>query len=179
MIRNSDGTPYRLNADINQYNPSAPEHDLFNIWDEDAIRRGGSPVYYYDILLQPQTTDHFYKEDRGKLFSPTYTELYCTYEVQASQNYVNQFGTDCTNTVILEFNYRAVLRALGRPPKVGAKIYTPHLKEYWKVLQRNAGEFKMWGILRLQLLCQKWQNDAVTGGFTGNVPDTPSGLDII
>ena len=65
--------------------------------------------------------------------------------------------------VIFELNYKAVLRDLGHPPKIGSRIYTPHLREDWVIIQRNLGEFKMWGAMRLQLLCQRFQETVTTG----------------
>ena len=68
-LRNTDGTCYKPLGSVQQYNPNAPEHDLFNQWDQESIMRGGSPLYYYEVFIQQQTVDPLYLEDRGKIFS--------------------------------------------------------------------------------------------------------------
>lgn len=155
-LTNPDGTPYSVVGSIQSFDPENPEHDLFNLWDQEVIRQGGSPIYYYECLVQPQTVDPLYLEDRGKLFSPVGTELWCFYEPVANQNAQGAFGIDAPDEMIFELNYREVLNKIGHPPKVGSRLFTPHKRESWIIIQRNDAEFKMWGQLRLQLICQKW-----------------------
>ncbi len=66
---NPDGTPYKLKGNVGQFDPTNPSRDLFNSWDAEAIRLGGSPILYYEYFLQTNTLDPVYMEDRGKLFS--------------------------------------------------------------------------------------------------------------
>ena len=101
-------------------------------------------------------------------------QLWCNYEPIPSQNLLNQFGIDSPDEIKFEVNYRAVLQAVGHPPKIGSRIFTPHLSENWVIVQRNLGEFKMWGAIRLELICQKFQEDVVTGDgkVTQNQPQT-------
>jgi hypothetical protein len=115
-------------------------------------------------MIQPQTVDPLYVEDRGKLWSPVPVQLYGFYEPQANQNAQGNFGIDAPDEMIFEFNFRDVLRRVGHAPKVGSRLYTPHKGENWEVIQRNDGEFKMWGQLRLQLICRKFQESGTTTG---------------
>ena len=163
MILNPDGTPYQLSGSIVQYDPEDPQHELFNLWDEEAIMRGGSPIYYYEVILQQQTIDPLYLEDRGKLFNPFPIQLYASYDPQPSQNFMNAFGVDSPDEVQFDLNYKATLDAIGHPPKVGSRIYTPHLRENWVIIQRNLGEFKYWGVLRIQIIAQRFQESVTTG----------------
>jgi hypothetical protein len=41
-ILNKDGTPYQLTGSVQQFDPQNPNFDLFNLWDQEAILRGGS-----------------------------------------------------------------------------------------------------------------------------------------
>lgn len=163
MLRNQDGTPYQLTGSLQQFNPELPEFDLFNQWDEEAIERGGSPIFYYEVLIQPQTVDPLYLEDRGKLFSNNPIQLWANYDPLPTQNYMNAFGIDAPDEVRLELNYRSVLKKIGHPPKIGSRIFTPHLRENWVIMQRNATEYKMWGVLRLELICSRFQESVTTG----------------
>ena len=176
MIRNSDGTPYQLSG-IEQYNPNAIEHDLSNLWDEEAIRRGGSPIYYYECMIQNQTMDKQYLEDRGKIYSKFPVQLWSAYEPEASQNHMNQFGIDGLNQAIFHLNYKALLQAIGHPPKLQSRIYTPHLGEDWMIVQRNLSDFQLWGTLRMQLICVKFQETSTTEN--GQVTKTKPNINII
>ena len=172
-IRGLDGQPYQTNGSFQQYDATNPEHCLFNLWDQEIIKQGGSPIYYYEVFIQTGTLDPLYREDRGKIFSNIPVQLYGFYEPVPSQNYQNAFGIDAPDEMVFEFNYSQVLEAIGHPPKVGSRLHTPHLRENWIIIQRNSGEYKMWSQLRLQLLCQKFQESSTTGegNVTQAVPD--------
>ena len=163
MLKNQDGSCYKVSSSIQQFDPENPELYLFNSWDQDAIKMGGSPIFYHEVFIQSGTVDQVYWEDRGKIFSPIGIELWGFYEPIASQNYQSAFGFDSPDDMIFEFNYRAVLKAVGHPPKIGSRLFTPHKREDWIVVSRKTGEFKLWGELRLQLVCQRFQEDVVTG----------------
>ena len=163
MIKNPDGTPYNVAGSLQQFDPENPEHDLFNVWDDEAIKIGGSPIFYYEVFIQEQTVDPIYLEDRGKIYSNCPVKLWAVYEPITSQNYMNAFGFDSPDEMLFELNYRDVLNTLGHPPKIGARLYSPHKRENWKIVQRNVEEFKLWGELRLQLLSQRFQESRTTG----------------
>ena len=163
MIKRQDGTPYCVNGSYQQFDPEDPQFNLYNSWDEEAIKRGGIPVFYHEVHIQNNTVDPLYLEDRGKLFSPVPIQLWCYYEPIPSQNYSNQFGIDAPDEQLFEFNYKAVLKACGHPPKIGSRIYTPHLQENWVIIQRNLSEFKQWGVLHIQIIAQKFQESTTTG----------------
>lgn len=164
MIKNCDGTPFRLGGSIQQFDPENPEQNLFNMYDQEVIQMGGSPIFYYEMFLgKGNTIDPLYREDRGKFWSNCPVQLYGLYEPITSQNYMNMFGMDGPDDMQFEFNYRAVLKALGHPPRLGSRLFTPHKRENWQIVQRAVGEFKFWGELRLILLCQRFQESVTTG----------------
>lgn len=173
-LKKLDGTPYQLRGSVQMYNPEDRMHDLYNLWDQEAIMRGGSPIFYYEVIITPNMIDPIYLEARGKIFSNNPIQLWCNYEPIRSQNLLNQFGIDGgMEEMKFELNYRSVLKALGHPPKIGSRLFTPHLGENWQIIQRNLGEFKSWGALRIELICQKFQEDVVTGEgkVTQRTPD--------
>jgi hypothetical protein len=173
-----DGKPYKTSGSNRQFDPTNPQLKLFNLWDEDAIRMGGSPIYYYEIFIPTGEIDTTYIEARGKIFSNNPIELWAAYEPVPAQNMMSAFGFDSANEVIFECNAQAVIKAIGHMPKIGARIYTPHLGENWKVIQRNLGEFKMWGALRVQLICQQFQESTTTsaGRVTEKHPNIPKAI---
>jgi hypothetical protein len=172
-LKKCDGTPYELRGSVQMYDPNDRTHDLFNMWDQEAIIRGGSPIFYYEVIITPDMIDPIYLEARNKLFSNNPVQLWCTYEPIPSQNMLNQFGIDAPDEMKFELNYRSVLQNVGHPPKIGSRLFTTHLRDNWVIVQRNLGEFKLWGALRIELICQRFQEDVVTGNgkVTQKEPD--------
>jgi hypothetical protein len=175
---NPDGTPYKTAGSLRQFDPNNPQHKLFNLWDQEAIQQGGSPIYYYEVFIAPGEIDPTCIEARGKIFSNHPVELWAVYEPVPAQNLMNVFGFDSANEMIFECNAQSVLRAIGHMPKIGSRIYTPHLGDNWKIVQRNLGEFKMWGALRVQLIAQQFQETATTssGRVTESKPNIPKAI---
>lgn len=164
MIRNPDGSSYKLKSSLQQFDPdNRSEFDLLNLWDSEAIKQGGSPIYYYEVFIQANTIDPLYLEDRGKIWSPNPVQLWAMYDPVPSQNYMTTFGADSPDEVMFEFNYRDVLDVLGHPPKVGSRIFTPHRREHWQIVQRGDEQYHLWGQFRLQVMCKRFQETLTTG----------------
>lgn len=172
-ICNPDGTPYQVSGSLQQFDPGNPDLALFDIWDEEAIEQGGSPIFYYEVFIQPQTIDPIYWEDRGKLWSNDPVQLFCYYEPIASSNNQGLFGIDSPDEMVFELNYHAVLNTIGHPPKIGSRIFTPMLRENWEIIQRNLAVFTMWNTLHIQLICKRFQESTTTGEgkVTQKMPD--------
>lgn len=172
-IKNTDGTTYQVTGSLNQFDPESPAHDLFNRYDQEAIELGGSPIFYYELFIQFQTIDKLYLEDRGKLWSPIPVQLKAIYEPISSTKDQGLFGIDSPDEIVFMLNYRAVLDRLGQPPKVGSRIFTPHKRENWIIIQRNVGDFHLYGEVRLELVCQRFQENLTTqeGKVTQQQPD--------
>lgn len=162
-IKNPDGSVYKPTGSLQQFDPENLEHDLFNIFDQEVIEIGGSPLLYYDVFININNIDELYVEARDKIYSQTPKQIYGYYEPIPSQNSIGVFGIDSPDEIMFEFNYRHVLKTLGHPPKIGARIFSPHKRENWMVSQRNVEVFKLWGELRLQVMCIRFQESLTTG----------------
>lgn len=162
-IYNTDGSPYKISGSLTQFSPNSVEHDLFNVWDQEAIEIGGTPLYYHELFINVANIDQLYVEARDKLWAEQGICIYGYYDPVPSQNFMSMFGIDSPDEVMFEFNYRHVLKTLGRPPKIGARIFSPHKRENWVIIQRNVEVFKLWGELRLQVMCQRFQESLTTG----------------
>lgn len=170
-IKNCNGTPYKLTGSLDIYDPTNPEQFLLNSFDAEIVQIAGTPILYFEVFIQNQTID-FYREDRGKIWSNNPVTLNGYYEPIPSQNYMNMFGIDAPDEIQFQFNYRAVLKAIGHPPKIGSRLYTPHKGENWVVVQRNVGDFFLWGELRLTLITQRFQESVTTGEGAVSQPNT-------
>ncbi len=162
-ICNPDGTPYQVSGSLQQFDPDSPEHDLFNLIDQEAIEIGGSPIFYYEVFIDSNSIDHLFREARSKLWTTTPIKLYAYYDPITSQNFHMFAGVDAPDEIVFNLNYRDVLNRIGHPPKVGSRIYTPHKRENWVIKQRNVDEFKLWGEIRLKLACDRFQESLTTG----------------
>lgn len=162
-INNPDGSTYHPTGTLQQFDPQSLEHELFNIWDQEAIEIGGTPLFYYQVFINVNNIDEIYMEARDKLWSQHPICLHGYYDPIPSQNAMGAFGIDSPDEIMFEFNYRHVLKILGHAPKIGARIFTPHKGENWVVKQRNVEVFKLWGELRLQVMCDRFQESLTTG----------------
>lgn len=163
-IRNPDGSMYEPSGSLEQYDPTNQEHDLFNLWDTEQIRLDGSPVEYYEVLIDINRIDELYVEARDKLFSPCSIKLYAYYDPQPSNHMQGLFGIDSPNDeTLMEFNFRDVMdRTSNRGLKVGSRIWTPHKRENWVIVKPQVQVFKQWGQLRLQCMCVRFQESLTT-----------------
>lgn len=159
----ANGRPYAPTGSLQQFDDGLPEHALFNEWDQAAIKQGGSPIYYYELFVNMNNIDPLYLESRTKIYSPTPVCLYCYYEPVPSQNFQSPFGIDSPDDMLFEFNYLSVINTLGHVPKIGSRFFTPFLRENWVIVERKTSEMKMYQVVRLQCLCQRFQEDAVSG----------------
>lgn len=159
-VRNPDGSIYSVSGSRSQFDPENPDLLLFDLWDAEAIRIGGSPIFYYEVFIQPQTTDLLYMEDRGKIWSNDPVELYCFYEPIPASNTMTLHGIDGWDEMVFELNARDMLRTLGHPPRIGSRLFTPHKREHWEIIQREYAEWKMWGEIRMRLICKRFRESS-------------------
>ena len=162
-ILNPDGSKFKPTGTLQQFDPENPEHDLFNVWDQEVIEIGGSPLFYYEIFINVNNIDSLYMEARDKIWSQHPICVTGYYEPIHSQNFMNAFGIGSPDEMMFEFNYRHVLATIGHAPKIGSRIFSPHKRENWVVIQRNVEVFKLWGEVRLQVMCQRFQESLTTG----------------
>jgi len=156
-VFNKDGSAYKPNGSLVQFDPTNPNHDLFNKVDQENILLGGSSLLYRKILIQFETMDRLYLEDRSKLWNPSPVEIFGVYEPVEPQNPSIVHGIDSgESSVMFTCNYRAVLQALGEQPTRGSIIFTPHLKENWVIVDVRLSEFQYWGALHVNLISEKF-----------------------
>lgn len=163
MIKRPDGTPFEVSGTQVQFDPNNPTNDLLNIWDADAIKIGGSPIYYYEVFIPLATIHPTYTESRSKVWSQFPVQLYGTYEPVASMNEMGLFQIDSPNEIVIDLNRKSVIEALGHPPKIGSRLRTPHMQEDWELIQVNTAEFTLWNVFHYQFICRKFQDDAING----------------
>lgn len=172
MIRKPDGTPYQLLGSLQQFNPNSGINDLLTRYDEEMIMISGIPIYYYKVLIQQQTIDPIYMEDRSKLFSPIPVKLWAFYEPPQQMNMSGLFAIDTPDEeIVLELNHHAVQRELGEEIAIGSRIFTPHRGENWIVIDYRLDMFKLWGAIRLMLHCRKFQPTATDVPTSQPQPD--------
>lgn len=164
MIKGLNGQPFVLKGSMQEFDPDNQDHALFDRFDQEIIRFGGSPIEYYEIFIQEQTIDPVYLEDRGKLWSNFPITLWGYYEPPEQQNPSTIFGIDTPDEeIVIECNYKSVQEAIGHPPKRGSRIFTPHRQENWIIIDTKLTQFKLWSLLHIALHCRKFQESTTTG----------------
>lgn len=177
MIRNTDGTPYTLANSIRTYDPcNTNEKDLFNLYDAEIIEINGTPIEYYEVFIDSNNIDPLYNEARSKLWSQTPRLFYGFYDPITSQQALGLYGIDSPDEIVIECNYQAVLQALGHKPKIGSRIVTVHKREHWEIKQTNVADWKLWGEIRLQILCDRFQENLSTGEGRVTQENKPSSI---
>ena len=162
-IRRPDGRPYQVSGTLNQLLPDSPSHDLFNEWDSEAIRLGGTPLLYYEMFIPSQHIDKLYHESRTKIWTQHPVELFGIYEPIPSQMASGLFGIDSPDDIVLYTNYRDILNRIGHLPVIGSRIHTPHLREDWEIIDRKLGDFHRWKVYRMEIHCRRFQESLTTG----------------
>lgn len=172
MLCNPDGTPFKLKGSLQQFDPTNPDHAIFERYDQEIIQIGGSPIFYYEVFIQEQTIDKVYLEDRGKMWSNFPVQFFGYYEPQAQSNPSSLFGIDTPDEeVLIEANYQAVLKAIGHMPKRGSRLFTPHRQENWVIIDTKLDQFKLWSAIHLQLYCKKFQESSTDASIEQPMPD--------
>lgn len=171
MILNKDGTPYKPSGSIKQYNPNNKTQELFNKYDQEVAQLYGSPIYYYEVMIQFNSIDKLYLEDRSKLWKPNPITLYATYEPIEPQNPSTNFGIDGMGDVVFQTNARYVWNTLRGYPKRGSRIHTPHLAENWVVVDYKLTTFQGWGSLHLQIVCERFQDNLTDASTLNRNPE--------
>lgn len=65
-IYKPDGKPYCPTGSLQQFDDGLPERSLFDLYDEETIRLGGSPLFYYELFIDANNIDPLYVESRAK-----------------------------------------------------------------------------------------------------------------
>lgn len=163
MIKGLDGAPYSVSGSLNVFNSNPEDRALLNEIDAEIIRINGTPIFYYEIMIDSNSIDPLYREARGAIFSQDPIQIYAYYDPITSQNYQNMFGIDSLNMVTFELNYDAVVQAIGHMPLVGSRLFTPHRAENWEIIQRGSSDWKIWSQIRMVLECRQFQESTTRG----------------
>jgi len=160
-MKNPDGSPYKTLGSLQQFNPENKQICLLNFWDQEAIKLGGSPIFYHELVVNSGDIDPVYLEARNKLFRDP-VQLWGFYVPTPTTNYVNQYGIDGIDMMIFEFNYRMVLDTLGHRPIIGSRLFTPHKGENWVIKTIQTNQYDLWNAIRLQMVCDRYQESITT-----------------
>ena len=173
-IFNTDGTPYKVSGTLRQLIPDSPTHERFQEWDAETIRLGGTPLLYYEVFIPSQHVDPQYHEARTKLWTQHPVEIFAVYDPIPSEMAQGLFGIDSPqDQMTFMCNYRDTLDRIGHLPVIGSRIHAPHLREEWEIIDRKLGDFHRWKVYRLEIHCQRFQENLTTGEgkVTASKPD--------
>ena len=173
-VRKKDGTIYKLAGTLSQLLPDSPTNELFNEWDQELIRLGGSPILYYKVFIPRSGVDEQYMECRTKVWSQTPIELFGMYDPIPSQLNQGLFGIDGPDQIIIQTNYKDTIDKLGHLPIIGSRIYTPMLREQWEIIDRKLDQFNRWQVYHVLIHCQRFQDTLTNPAGSVSQGDQPT-----
>jgi hypothetical protein len=160
MLRNKDGSPYKLNGSVNNYDPSNPDHDLMDSVDKEQIESSGAPIEYYRVIVD-SNVDQLYHEQRQKVYLQEPILMKAVWEpVSPIWNDIS-VGFSSEESMVFSFNRKEFIEKVGEMPRIGSIIKTCDEGMFWEIVNRNVNveneDRKMWGKHRINAVCVKYQ----------------------
>ena len=89
---------------LNFFDPTNPDINLFNLVDDEMIKISGSEILYYAYLQGEAQYDEVYMEARNKPLSKDPVVVYGHYDPKVLEEDLGQFGIELTNDQVFVFN---------------------------------------------------------------------------
>lgn len=143
-----DGTPTsksRRKTDLNLYDLNNPDIQLFNSVDAEQIRLAGSLVRYFKYY-QDSSYDDVFEEDRSKMVSEDFIEVYAHFNPRAIEENMADWGMELANDQIFVFNKDDIEKALARKPIVGDQIVTDFQNIRYEIHEVQEDSFEIYGV---------------------------------
>ena len=131
------------------YDPQNEDLNLLNMIDEEAIRLGGSPVWYFKYIRSDTNFDEVYMENREKVISSDPFLVNCHYEPKAIEEPLTEFGIELSNEQLFIFNHSYISRKLGRLPHPGDIIKPKFQNQRYEITEAQEEEFQLYGVYHM------------------------------
>jgi len=131
------------------YDPANEDLTFFNMVDEETIRLGGSPVWYFKYLQSETNFDDVYMENRQKAISSDPILVNTHYEPKALEENLTEFGIELSNEQLFIFNHSYISRKLGRFPIPGDVIKPKFQNQRYEITEAQEEEFALYGVYHI------------------------------
>jgi hypothetical protein len=159
QLEDSDGQ-------LNFFDPTNPDINLFNLVDDEMIKISGSQILYYQYVQGDDQYDEVYMEARNKPVSKQPVLVYGHYEPKVLEENLTQFGIELTNDQLFIFNKTYMEQRIKGHLKPGDVLQPKFQNQKYEVIEVQEDSFEIYGVYHLVCSAKLLRDSA-------DVQDTP------
>tara|TARA_R110000824_G_scaffold26934_2_gene92039 strand:- start:1602 stop:2201 length:600 start_codon:yes stop_codon:yes gene_type:complete len=142
QLEDSDGQ-------LNFFDPSNPDINLFNLVDDEMIKISGSQILYYQYLQGDSQYDEVYMEARNKPVSKQPVLVYGHYEPKVLEENLSQFGIELTSDQVFVFNKTYMEQRIKGHLKAGDVLKPKFQNQKYEIIEVQEDSFEIYGVYHL------------------------------
>ena len=142
QLEDSDGQ-------LNFFDPTNPDINLFNLVDDEMIKISGSQILYYQYVQGDDQYDEVYMEARNKPVSKQPVLVYGHYEPKVLEENLTQFGIELTNDQLFIFNKTYMEQRIKGHLKPGDVLQPKFQNQKYEIIEVQEDSFEIYGVYHL------------------------------
>lgn len=135
-------------SDLNLFDPTNEDIQLFNVVDDEIIKLSGSKLLYFKSYGETDF-DEVYMESRSKTITDKPIVVYGHYDIKVIEERLDQFGITLTNDQVFVFNKDYITKKLGRLPKEKDIIQTLAQNHKYEIFEVQEDSFELYGVFHM------------------------------
>jgi len=136
-------------GDLNFFDPTNPDINLFNLVDDEMIKISGSELLYYTYMQSQSEYDDVYMEERNKPLAKEPVVVYGHYEPKVLEENLSEFGIELTNDQIFIFNKSYIEQKIRTNVKPGDVIQPRFQNMKYEIFEVQEDSFEIYGVYHL------------------------------
>ena len=136
-------------GDLNFFDPTNPDINLFNLVDDEMIKISGSELLYYTYMQSQSEYDDVYMEERNKPLAKEPVVVYGHYEPKVLEENLSEFGIELTNDQIFIFNKSYIEQKIRTHVKPGDVIQPRFQNMKYEIFEVQEDSFEIYGVYHL------------------------------
>ena len=149
-------------SELNLFDPTNPDINLFNIIDDELIRLSGSKLEFYKLYSTEADIDEVYQEIRQRVVSREPLLVFGHYEPSVLQENLSEFGIELTNDQVFTFNKSYITQKIGRNIIPGDIIKPKFQDQKYEIYQVQEDSFESYGVYHLACYAKLLRDDPDT-----------------
>jgi len=136
-------------GDLNFFDPTNPDINLFNLIDDEMIKISGSELLYFSYMQSQSEYDDVYMEERNKPIAKEPVVVYGHYEPKVLEENLSQFGIELTNDQLFIFNKSYIQQKIRGEVKPGDVIQPRFQNQRYEIFEVQEDSFEIYGVYHL------------------------------
>lgn len=136
-------------GELNFFDPTNPDINLFNLIDDELIKISGSEILYYAYRQGETQYDEVYMEARNKPISKEPILVFGHYEPKVLEENLSQFGIELTNDQIFIFNKTYMEQRIRGLVKPGDVLKPKFQNQKYEIIEVQEDSFEIYGVYHL------------------------------